>query len=591
MDADQLIELKRRLYASAHSPRASTLLTMPLEPAPLRGYSVPPRIPHTVVNHLPQWEDNILVCTGRAGEFMRETSYPRFRIHPLLQKLTDIIIVALDPTAKRHCFLFPTVLQAEECRSHIHVNFPSSVCEVQCVTELCQPPPGHQVFAVLFDAERKGVFNFYTFSGDGLSPRLAELCLLRRVGDLRPTLSLPPAGSSLSEYYKRHSPLDSVEDAKRVIRTRFSGFAEEVENMRGVPGASPDDVYLFASGMQAIWRMHKLLASTVGSEYDADGRKVAQVNMLYCDSYKLLELPSSAGYHFFTNDTLNDLETLLETGTPECPAILALFTDFPGNPHLRSADIKRLRTLADRYNFPLIIDETVGGYMNVQLFPYCDVAVSSLTKLFSGNANVLGGAMMLNPTSRFYAQFKARMEATYEDTFFGSDALVLEMNSREYKERVAVTNHNAEQLSDLLYQRSVLGGAKDSVLRVVHYPKYRTRENYDHCRNPLAGKAGLPAFGYGYLLSVTFTSLEAAKVFYSALKCFKGATLGTVFTLATAFTAIAYMPDRMQWAEEHGVEESLVRFTVGMEDTESILKCVSDALDVAESEMKKGRAQ
>ncbi|KAJ7043117.1 pyridoxal phosphate-dependent transferase [Mycena alexandri] len=531
---------------------------MPLEPAPLRGFSVPPRIPHTVANHLPEWEDNILVCTGRAGEFMRETSYPRFRIQPLLQKLTEVIVATLDPAETKHCFLFPTAMQAEECRSHIQVNFPSSACVVQCVTELSNPPPGHQVFAVLFNAERNGVFKFYTFSGNGLSPRLAELCLLRRAGDLRPTLSLPPAGSYFSEYYKRHSPLDSAEDAKEVIRTRFSGMIDRGENIRGVPGASPDDVYLFASGMQTIWRAHKLLAGTVGSEDGADNRKVAQVNMLYCDSYKFLELPSSVGYHFFTNETLDDLETLLETGTPERPAILALFTDFPGNPHLRSADIKRLRALADRYNFPLIIDETVGGHMNVQLFPYCDVVVSSLTKLFSGNANVLGGAMMLNPTSRFYTQFKARMEATYEDSFFESDALVLEMNSREYKERVAVTNHNAEQLSEMLYPRSVLGGAKGSALQAVHYPKYRTRENYDRCRNPLAGKAGLPAFGYGYLLSVTFTSLEAAKVFYSALTCFKGATLGTAFTLATAFTAIAYLPDRMQWAEEHGVEESLV---------------------------------
>jgi cystathionine gamma-synthase len=48
--------------------------------------------------------------------------------------------------------------------------------------------------------------------------------------------------------------------------------------------------------------------------------------------------------------------------------------------------------LADRYNFPLIIDETVAGYVNCQLLPYCDLVVSSLTKLFSGLANVLGGA-------------------------------------------------------------------------------------------------------------------------------------------------------------------------------------------------------
>ncbi|KAJ7032494.1 pyridoxal phosphate-dependent transferase [Mycena alexandri] len=547
-------------------------MVVPLEPTPARGLSVPPHIPHTVVNSLPRWEDNILCCIGRGDEFLRETRYPRFGIHPFVKELAGVIVAAFDPTRTVHCFLFPTALQAEECRSHIRVHFPSSSCDVHCVTELCKSPPGHQVFAVLFTAERKGVHKFYTFSGNGLSPRLAELCLLRRAGDLRPTLGLPPAGSYFSEYYKRHSPLSSAEDAKRVIRTRVSGMVNGDENIRG------DDVYLFASGMQAIWRFHKLLAGTLGAEDGPDTRKVAHVNFLYCDSYKFLELPSSAGYHFFTNETLEDLEALLETGIPERSAIPALFTDFPGNPHLRSPDIIRLRALANRYNFPPHRRRDCRGLYERPAPP-----------LFSGNANVLGGAIMLNPTSRFYAQFKAHMEATYEDSFFEGDALVLEMNSREYEQRVAMTNHNAEKLADMLYARSVLGGIKDSVLQAVHYPKYRTRENFDRCRNPLAGKAGLPAFGYGYLLSATFTSLEAAKIFYSALGCFKGSTLGTAFTLATAFTAIAYLPDRMQWAEEHGVEECLIRFSVGMEDTESILRCISDALDVAECEMQKAR--
>jgi cystathionine gamma-synthase len=163
-----------------------------------------------------------------------------------------------------------------------------------------------------------------------------------------------------------------------------------------------------------------------------------------------LELKSSPGYYFFTDGTIDALEMLLATGTSESPAILALFTDFPGNPHLRTAGMKRLRALANQYNFPIIVDETLGNYLNVQLFPYCDVIVSSLTKLFSGMGNVICGGMMLNPASQFYGQFKAHMEATYEDSLFDSDALVLEMNSREFVSRTATTNRNAEALADML---------------------------------------------------------------------------------------------------------------------------------------------
>lgn len=98
---------------------------------------------------------------------------------------------------------------------------------------------------------------------------------------------------------------------------------------------------------------------------------------------------TTPGYQIFINEkSIDDLERLLEGGT----TILALFTDVPGNPELRTADLPRLRALADLYHFPIIIDETVGHHLNVQVLPFADIVVSSLTKIFSGFANVLGGA-------------------------------------------------------------------------------------------------------------------------------------------------------------------------------------------------------
>ncbi|KAF8191414.1 pyridoxal phosphate-dependent transferase [Mycena galopus ATCC 62051] len=560
-------------------------MALSLEPSPPRGFPVPP-IPHILTNSLPDWEDNIALSLGKADEFFTETSYPRFNIHPFIGQLTAIIVDVLDPSKTKHCLLFATAILAEECRSFIQEQCPTSSYEVQCVTEICNPPPGQQVFAVLFSAERQNVMKFYCFGGTGLSPRLAEICLLRKQGDFRSTLGLPSGGSYFSEYYKKHPPLGSAADAKNAIRSRFAGMLDDGENIRGVPGVSADDVYLFTSGMTAIWRSHQLLTATVGSKDSPEPRKVAHVNLLYLDSYKFLELSSCAGYHFFSNDTIDELEALLATGTPDRPAILALYTDFPGNPHVRSCDLVKLWVLADRYNFPIIVDDTVAGHLNSQVLPYCDVVVTSLTKLFSGLSNVLGGAMMLNPISRFYSQFKTHLNATYEDSFFDSDALVLEMNSRELVDRTAITNYNAEQLADMLYARSVLGGDKGSIIQAVHYPKYRMRENFELCRNPLAAKAGLTTTGYGYLLSVTFTSLEATKTFYSALQCAKSATLGSVYTLVTAWTPLAWPPDQMQQIEDRGVEDCLIRFSVGIEDISSILKCVSDALLIAENRIR-----
>jgi cystathionine gamma-synthase len=58
---------------------------------------------------------------------------------------------------------------------------------------------------------------------------------------------------------------------------------------------------------------------------------------------------------------------------------------------LTSPDLARIRSLADKYDFGVVIDETIGNFLNVNVLPYADVVVSSLTKVFSGDSNVMGG--------------------------------------------------------------------------------------------------------------------------------------------------------------------------------------------------------
>ena len=76
---------------------------------------------------------------------------------------------------------------------------------------------------------------------------------------------------------------------------------------------------------------------------------------------------------------------------PSEPPIAALFTEFPSNPLLRSVDLCRLRELANKYDFPIVIDDTVGNFVNADVLPFVDIVVSSLTKIFSGCADVMGG--------------------------------------------------------------------------------------------------------------------------------------------------------------------------------------------------------
>lgn len=124
----------------------------------------------------------------------------------------------------------------------------------------------------------------------------------------------------------------------------------------------------------------------------------------YTDTLKILE-KWGPGCHFYGHGLDSDIDELEKhlraesAKDPSKPPILALFTEIPSNPLLRCADLPRLRALADEYNFLIVIDETIGNFVNVEVLPYADIVVSSLSKVFSGDSNVMGGRYRVFPRS------------------------------------------------------------------------------------------------------------------------------------------------------------------------------------------------
>ena len=231
----------------------------------------------------------------------------------------------------------------------------------------------------------------------------------------------------LEERYGRNLPLAAAAFAKRALRSRVAGVLKENSyqsescteqkdllvgpSTRGVPEVILDDVYLYPTGMSTIWNAHNMALAVLPPAKSVCFGLVLSYGLLrafltlflplpyrfpYIDTLKVLQ-KWGPGCHFlgFGLDTdVDQLEILLEEESnrnPAYPPILALFTEFPSNPLLRSANLPRLRALANKYDFLIIIDETVGNFVNVEVLPYADVVVSSLSKIFSGASNVMGG--------------------------------------------------------------------------------------------------------------------------------------------------------------------------------------------------------
>ncbi|KAK2612156.1 Cystathionine gamma-synthase [Conoideocrella luteorostrata] len=374
----------------------------------------------------------------------------------------------------------------------------------------------------------------------------------------------------LEERFGRNLDLALVERAKSAIRRRIAGclvtdtdmdtepLPMEATNSRGMHGLREDDVYLFPTGMNAIFHAHRALLAARG--------QLTSINFgfPYVDTLKILQKfgPGCEFYGHASSDDLDDLENRLRSGD----RYLALFCEFPGNPLLTSPDLRRIRQLADEFDFAVVVDETIGTFANINVLPAADIVVSSLTKIFSGDSNVMGGSAVLNPNSKYYNILKTALDDVYEDTYWSEDAVFMERNSRDFLYRVDRINSNAEAICVTLQ--------KHPSVRRIFYPKYNpSRHIYDNFR--------LPNMGYGGLLSIVFNDKKQAQAFYDSMNIAKGPSLGTNFTLCSPYVLLAHYQE-LSWAAKYGVAEDLVRISVGLEDTELLQDTFMQALKATE---------
>jgi cystathionine gamma-synthase len=244
---------------------------------------------------------------------------------------------------------------------------------------------------------------------------------------------------------------------------------------------------------------------------------------------------------------------------------LALFCEFPGNPLLKCPDLVRIRRLADEFDFALVVDETIGTFANINVLPVADIVVSSLTKIFSGDSNVMGGCAILNPDGRYYVDLKEAMKTVFEDTYWPEDVLFMERNSRDFSMRIDRINANAEAICETL--------RADPAVKDVYYPKHNPSKcHYDTFR--------VQNGGYGGLLSIVFHETKQAQSFFDAMDIAKGPSLGTNFTLCSPYVLLAHYQE-LPWAKEFGVDPYLVRVSVGLEDTLSLQQTFNNALKAA----------
>ncbi|KAI0121608.1 pyridoxal phosphate-dependent transferase [Xylariales sp. AK1849] len=558
------------------------------------------------------------------------TGYPRFFIHKSIEAFGNEIVTKfgnshqramLFPTKKtaQRCLQFVREKAPQDVLS-----------DLELVSLVLDPAKNHAevlqsvgpaITAVLFKEELFSVAKqYWQHSGDGVSSRRAEFCHGLFRDDLlvleTPSKSPPqsyekmcrgprryqrpssidatngtnyPVGFDtkknglgdeatesiessrfLEERFGRNLDVSLVDNAKSAIRRRIAGvLTGDIDltaaalpsmdpNARGLSNFREDDVYLVPCGMNAIFTAHQSLLKA------REPRKSIDFGFPYVDTLKILQKfgPGCVFYGHASSSDLDDLEARLEAGE----RFLGLFCEFPGNPLLTCPDLARVRKLADAYDFAVVVDETIGTFININVLPFADIVVSSLTKIFSGDCNVMGGSLVLNPNGRYYTALKSTLNREFEDTYWAEDVIFMERNSRDFISRIDRVNINSEAICEVLL-------AHPNVTK-VYYPKYNdTKPNYEVCKTPNGG--------YGGLISCTLETKAQAVAFYDALDTAKGPSLGTNFTLTSPYVILAHYQE-LGWAESLGVNPNLLRISVGLEETEHLRTVFIKALKAAE---------
>jgi cystathionine gamma-synthase len=413
------------------------------------------------------------------------------------------------------------------------------------------------VHAVLFPAETAAGIEakaYWQHTGELVSSRRAEKALKILEQPFEKRITCCPIEGTPTIYHS----CEGADDCNPQESSQSSSFVQLQERISGWTDVPTDNIFLLPSGMAAIYKALRSARRYQLEKYPSSrGGTSIVYGFPYLDTLKLCSRTefSPAGVEFFgkgDDRDLQNLERLLQQRVSMRWS--ALFTEVPSNPLLQCPDLEKLRELADEHDFCLVVDDTIGNFLNVDLINsgLADAVCTSLTKIVSGRGDAIAGSVVLNPNTEKGRWMKEDI-AKDTDRFGGlyaADARAMVYNSQDFEARNAKINENSEQLADFL------NGHPD--VETVWYPKFVA---------PLYPK--YQKGGFGGLMSIHLHPHICQRTFYDALNVAKGPSLGTNFTLVCPYTLLAHYHE-LNFALSYNVPPNLIRIAVGLEDFDEL---------------------
>jgi cystathionine gamma-synthase len=239
-----------------------------------------------------------------------------------------------------------------------------------------------------------------------------------------------------------------------------------------------------------------------------------------------------------------------------------LYLESPTNPTLKVLDLERLITSAHETGAITMVDNTFATPINQRPIGLgADLVVHSATKYLGGHADALGGVLCgrQDLVERVFRYREIAGASLHPSAAF---LLIRGMKTLELR----VQRHNA---SALQIARYLEGHEK---VDQVFYPGLESHPFHEVARRQMKGFGGVLSFSL-------HGGFEAVKVLLPRLKfAHMAANLGSISTLVGPPSTTSHVELTAEQRQVLGIPESLVRYSVGIENPEDLIADLERAL-------------
>jgi cystathionine gamma-synthase len=241
-----------------------------------------------------------------------------------------------------------------------------------------------------------------------------------------------------------------------------------------------------------------------------------------------------------------------------------VYLESPTNPTLKIIDLKRIAAAGKKAGAIVVADNTFGSPINQNpLTLGVDLVIHSATKFLGGHSDTLCGLVCGKKelVQKIFDYREITGATLHPETAYN---VIRGMKTLEL--RVLRQNENALAIAKYLDQHPKVSQ--------VYYPGLENHPGHDIAKKQMRGFGGVLSFELAGGYDDVKTLLHNLKFVHLA------ASLGSVTTLAGPPRTTSHVELSEAQRKQLGISESLIRYSVGIENKEDLLDDLEQALDL-----------